>query len=188
MNLNNIFKNQKVCLLCCGESLDKHSINYDNYDIVCGVNRIYKTRYFNYINFLFDGCHYIYDPLSVQKIKLLNNSNLNNIVFTCGFMAFDIITNLSNRLNKKHIIKYRDIINNQKISVGTEAFLTIVKSEPGSLEVFGLDFHSSNYIEELLNDYTHKKQQCLKLHNYAAERELCMQTIKESNFFIKLNS
>lgn len=173
--LNNLIANKKVCLLCCGSSLDSHNIDYESYDIVCGVNRIYKTGYFKYIDILFDGCHYKYDPLTPQKIKLLNHSKLKYIIFSGGSKLFTskFIKQIS-KLDVKFKFKSRNIVNNFKISIGTEALFSLHEAHPSRLDVYGLDFYSSDYTKELSHEICHTDHSNTKRHNYKLEKEQCL--------------
>lgn len=182
--MDEFFRQKKVCLLGCGSSLGSRTVDYSKYDTVCGTNRIYKTSYFENIEVLFDGSHYMFDPFNDEKINRLNSGkNLKFIVFSCGFYSYDVIKEKSVRLGKKFFLKYRDGALNDppthRKSIGTEAFLSIVSHCPLILDVFGIDFHKSSYIEELANDPTHPDP--LLLHDYLFEEKLCRFVAAEYN-------
>ena len=187
--MNNFFCGKKVCLLCCGSSLNNKEVDYKSYDLVCGTNRIYKTSYAQYIDVLFDGSHYQFDTLDDHKISILNaNDKLKFIVFTCNSSNHRIIQENSHKLKKKFMLKDRDNLvegtitnetNLSKKSIGTEAFLTIIRHSPSLLDVFGLDFHKSAYINELQQ----KHENPAAVHNYPAEELLCKSAAEHFNSF-----
>lgn len=152
----NLYKNKKICLLGCGLSLEKYKINFNDYDLVVGANRIYKTEYCSHINVLYynlskkDNCN---DML--KHISLLNN--IKYIVF-CPWssgpkrrMYLEQLLNvykITNHLYCKFIVRGLKGIKRRPLT-GMAALNHIIYSGASEIDIYGFDFYEEMYINNL---------------------------------------
>lgn len=192
MDIENLYKDKKVCILCCGESIDKHKIDFDKYDFVIGLNRLYKTKYIDKINVLYDSCHYIHDFISLEKIKILNESNIKYYFLIPGKISKQkIIDNMkliqSNLKIPFKVIDERDkhAIGDRKILAGVFVLKKVLGEKPKSIDLYGYDFYSSKYVEGIT--YKHAKEQINYMHDLKLEKLYFLKIIKnpevEINYF-----
>lgn len=179
-----IYLNKKVCIIGCGSSVDSKKINFSEYEIIVGINRIYQTKYFNYINILYDSAHYIFDPVNTTKVKILNESKLNYYFLIPGIKSLyriKIQMAIFEKIKiKKHIYKERhDIkVDGKKLLSGLFTLNTILKGKPLSIDIYGFDFYENNYIQNL--EYKHDIKIINEMHNLEKEKKY-LETIIEKN-------
>lgn len=165
--LTSIIKNKKICLLCTGGSLDLVNIECHKYDLVCGVNRIYKTKYAKHIDIFFHGCQNVdRAELSFPKIfseneqakiilipiaTLLGNEHIKQISYIENLMRVNknIIFNIS--LASMAQIKY-----GTRIYTGINSLSYILEYQPQFVDVFGMDFYTNGYTQD--TNHKHLKQ------------------------------
>lgn len=147
-----LYKDKKICLLGCGSSLEKHNINFDDYDLVVGLNRIYMTKYFNNIDIF-------YNSLSFQDWKnirnmiqiLSGNNKLKQIIFSpwgLGKRKKHILYNLLLEYNIKNYL-YTNKIGRHKILktidkipiIGMSVLYHILQCGSSSIHIYGFDFY-----------------------------------------------
>lgn len=152
-----LIKNKKVCLLCPGKSLEKHKIDYSKYDLVCGVNRIYKTDYFDKINLFFHNASINDTPNKIcDKVFSQKDNKQRYIVFVPGEISkirFSIFKELD-----KTTIKYNNVlclysIHQQLINTfgfnllsGLMCVYLMLQLKVEHIDIYGMDFYSHGYI------------------------------------------
>lgn len=180
-----IYENKKVCLLGCGGSLDKKEIDFQKYDKVVGINRIYKTKYFEKLNILYDSAHYKFDPLTNIKINILNNSSLDYYFLTPGVKSQKKLKFQKNLIEKIKVKKF--LYNNRpemrvagkKILAGLFVLNLILKGLPKKIDLYGFDFYEENYTDGL--DYVHELSIIKTMHTLEDEKKYLQNLIKQNS-------
>jgi hypothetical protein len=179
-----IYKDTKNCLLGCGSSLNLKKINFEDYDNIIGINRIHQTKYFKYINILYDSAHYLFDPITNIKVNKLNESNLKYYFAIPGSIGlakvkyqraiFDKI-----KITKKIYENRSDTrVDGKKILSGLFVLNIIISGEPKSIDIYGFDFYKENYIEDL--SFKHDLKKINEMHNLERE-ELYLKRVMDKN-------
>jgi len=166
-------QNKNICLLANGSSVEKHSINFKNYDHVIGINRIYKTKYFPFINTIYSNGFFDNDinhnPLEQQlKLYQSNISNIENfIILPINYVTFQqqflqqveiAISNLDSiytyidmyyalNVSKKYIPTARH--NSDRLLSGIVCLLHILENKPRNIDIYGFDFYSQGSIDQI---------------------------------------
>lgn len=159
--LKDLYQNKKICLLGGGSSTTKFFIDFDSYDLVVGMNRVYKTNYINHINVLYHGLG-LRDWKNVYSmVDIINNCDNLQYFIACPWFKKRIkktklILDSSNFFENKKFICCRNVV--RKCFVGKKRPLTgvailnhIILSGAEKIDVYGFDFYTSNYIGDLKN-------------------------------------
>jgi hypothetical protein len=189
-HIDKLIREKKVCLLCCGASLDAHEIDFNEYDICIGTNRIHKTKYFEELDIIFDGCHSIHDPLNEVKVEKFNKSKkLKLIIFMPGKEGIDSLEknliNYEKQIKKDYEISNKSRNFTKRMFVGTETLCRILKHKPKLIHIFGMDFYQTNYTKELENDYVYGGFFHHSIKKLNEERTFCKRIIHEFNSIYK---
>lgn len=171
-----LYENKKVCLLGCGSSLENKNIYFKNYDLVVGTNRIYKTKYLKNLNILYDTAHFDFDPINDKKLELINNSNIKNYFINPSYYCLKFIKN-TERIKIPFYICL-DRAKGKKILSGLYAYYLIINSCPASLDIFGFDFYTGNYIDGLRQ--THSMEEINRYHNLEEEKKGFVLSLKNN--------
>jgi hypothetical protein len=181
----NIYKDKNVCLLGCGGSLDKKQINFKKYEKVVGVNRIYKTKYFEKINILYDSAHYKFDPLTNAKVNTINNSKLEYYFLTPGIKSqqkLKLQKNLIEKIKIKNFL-YKNRpemrVSGKKILAGLFVLNSILIGLPKKIDLYGFDFYEENYTNGL--EYVHEIEIIKKMHTLESEKKYLENLIKQNS-------
>lgn len=151
-------RNKSICLMGSGNSLKKFKpqINKNNYEIIAGLNRIYRTDMIDRIDILFHNAS-MHDELRLS-CHLLDIEKLNYLVFLPSIpstydqyyknfnssipeLYFDkIIFDLLEHSNQN--IKY-----NCNLLTGISSLLYLIKASNNSskIDLYGFDFYSQGY-------------------------------------------
>jgi hypothetical protein len=146
-----LYLDKNVCVMACGSSLDTHQIDFEKYDTVVGINRLYKTDYLNHMHILYDAAHYIFDPVNEKKVNAINSSNLKLWILTPGIITYNHMK--KERLAKcttPHVISQdRFYAPPVRITLGIYVLKDVIKERPKSMDIFGFDFYSGRYARDL---------------------------------------
>jgi len=205
LQMPDIYKDKKVCLLGCGKSLEKYNIDFNNYDIVVGINRIYKTSLLNKINILY----YSFGQGDRSSIKdmfqiLLNQKNFYTFI-GCpaghrkkppGLFSPDKGSKSKSLIDVKKILDEINFCNNKnfyyfhsnvKIKplplAGMTAVSHIINSEASFIDMFGFDFYTHGYTESLKDFHINHK----KYHNIENNKKFLKNLINKHPEKIKWN-
>jgi len=147
-----IYKNKKICLLGCGSSLEKYNINFNDYDLIVGLNRIYMTKYF-------DNIDIFYNSLSFQDWKniknmiqiLSTNNKLKQIIFSPWGLGkrkkrilYNILLkyNIQNYLYTNKIGRHITLKRIERIPItGMSVLYHILQCDSSSIDIYGFDFY-----------------------------------------------
>jgi len=181
-----IYKNKKVCLIGCGGSLENREIEFNKYDYVVGINRIYKTKYFKNINILYDSAHHQFDPITNNKIRIINESNLIYYFLTPGAKSLEKLRFQEFMLKKIKVSTktYKNRpevkVSGKKILAGLFALNIIIGGEPFLVDIYGFDFYKKNYTSGL--DFKHELNLINKMHDLAAEEDYLNNIIDKNKY------
>lgn len=169
------YESKKICILGTGESLKKYSIEYDKYDLIVGINRIYKTTYFQYVNILY-SCVSVKDWADFYTLysNMREYVHLKGIV-CCPFLKGankkamleqadnkkrkdqytlycpEIVHEISRKKQHLYQSKQRELIVKSRPLTGIAALHHVCISGAKEVDLFGFDFYreSNKYIEGL---------------------------------------
>jgi hypothetical protein len=156
--LTDLYENKKVCILGGGNSSSAYNIRFDSYDLVVGINRIYKTRHINNISVM-------YNALSKKDWKNVKDmlyilSNQKKFIYLIGCPWFkkrtdeinDIIKETNFCENKKFLY-CRNIVREVPVKkrplTGMAALYHILLSGAAAVDLYGFDFYTTGYLERL---------------------------------------
>jgi hypothetical protein len=152
--LTDLYKNKKVCLMGSGDSISRFSIDFDSYDLVVGINRIYKTNYINHINILYNGLGIKDWKNIVNMINLIKMSDNIEYLIACPWVK-DRIRKLENMLKEvnfsKNYICCRNIVRKCPVKkgrplTGVSVLNHIILSDAETVDIYGFDFYKSGYV------------------------------------------
>lgn len=181
-NYLEFIKDKKICLVGSGASAERYDINFKSYDHVVGINRIYKTKYFPFINTIYSNGFFDNDmnhsPLDEQLLLYEESDNIFNFfilpinhVFYSGVYAnsvkllrnsfsFNIFCDIMYALNtcQKYIPNATNIKN--RLYTGTIVLHHLLEHQPKSIDIYGFDFYSEGNISgiEQAPSYGHNQQ------------------------------
>jgi hypothetical protein len=146
-----LYLDKRVCALACGGSIDTHQIDFDYYDTVVGINRLYKTKYLPHLHVLYDAAHYVFDPVNKNKVDAINASNLKLWIITPGIITYNDMdkTPLQQCRIPHFISQDRFYAPPVRITLGIYVLKDILKERPKSLDIFGFDFYTQGYADQL---------------------------------------
>lgn len=187
MLMPNIYSGKKVCLIAPGKSLDKHQIEFDKYEIVVGINRLYKTSFVNKINILYHHSILQNKSVSVADIEymitiLKNEKNFLKLI-CCPFLnKKNKVVDILSLAKKNNFYNYSFCPEIAKIDIkpipltGMVAINHIISSGASFVDMFGFDFYSDGYIENLKDFHLMHK----KYHNIESNKKF-LQNLIERN-------
>ena len=152
-----IFKDKKICLLGTGASLSNHKIDFNYYDLVVGINRIYKTEYLKHINVLYYNLS-IKDSWEDMLKTVSQCDNIKCIIFcpwSSGPRRRNYLESLLNlyQFTKYHLYHKAIVRNIPSIRLrpltGIAALNHMLISEAGEINIYGFDFYEKTYISNL---------------------------------------
>ena len=167
-----IYGGRKICLLGSGRSVEDYDIDYDYYDIIIGLNQVYKTKYINIIDIMYHG-------ISVDDVDFLNE--VNNIREKVELVLLPKPLNKQIKKLKALLSEYNYYYN---IDIHEEAYVN-VKSNPlmglmvltelsnsgtHSIDIYGFDFYETPYIEGAVELRNHPKYHVTN-HDIKANKE-----------------
>ena len=149
-----LYKNKKICLIGSGDF--KNNINYEKYDIIVGINQIYKTDFFEKVDIIYHGISdkdpFFYENLNFysnfKKIILIPRISKNNK----NRVKKIIINNFNNNkiMFDVNIIKnLEDSISTNPLS-GVTSLTHISRYSPNSIDIYGFNFYENDYIEGMI--------------------------------------
>lgn len=161
MAIIDFFCNKKVCILGNGSSLEKHKINYVDFDTIVGINRIYDTTFFENVDVLYHNCS-LHDPLNDEKISFFNNSKKLKVLILIPGIINSLVINQIRDIKKKYSnsVKFRIYVENyilKKVKkffqgrplTGMTVVSHVIESGPTSVDLYGFDFYENGYVENL---------------------------------------
>lgn len=161
-----IYKDKKICLLGCGSSLEKYNINFDNYDLVVGINRIHLTEYWPYINILYYNLSKKDEFNLPHLLNRIQNSKHMKHLFFCPWSSsrqkkLKLRTlirkyNIVNHTYCKTIVKQIPNIKKRPLT-GVAALNHILLCTTKTIDIYGFDFYQNNYINKLQYYSAHEK-------------------------------
>jgi hypothetical protein len=161
-----LYDNKNICLLGNGESLEKHYIDFDKYDVVVGINRIYQTKYWKNINVLYYNVSKKDANNLEYLLNLIMNSNNFKYIFFCpwssGSKKRKTIENLINKYKIKNHIYSKEMARNikhikKRPLTGIAALNHILLSEIKNIDLYGFDFYKTQYINNMQKFNQHNK-------------------------------
>jgi len=172
--LPDLYKDKKICLIGNGSSLESKNIDFNKYDVTVGINRIYQTNYINSINVLYTSLsrvdwHNVYGM--VNKLKL---TPIFQLLIACPWSKtrtknIEYIVQQQGFCDTKKFIYCRNIVRGVKINkrplTGVAALNHIMLSDAESVDVYGFDFYTKNYVNNL-QKYNHSA-----LHDISSNKE-----------------
>lgn len=146
-----LYLDKRVCVMACGGSIDRHEIDFASYDTVVGINRLYKTKYFPHMHVLYDAAHFVFDPVSKDKIGIMNDSSLKSWILVPGIITYDAMDKaLLEGCRIPHFISQdRFYAPPVRIVLGIYVIKDILKENPKTLDVYGFDFYEGGYADGL---------------------------------------
>ena len=158
----NIYKNKKICVLGCGSSLEQYNIDYENYDVVVSFNRIYNNeKYLKHVNVIYNCLSY-QDRDNFDKMIsiLVEQKQIQYLILCPNWLPKCIKVDIYRILCKHNFSKFfysTDIVRNPAIVKGVKgiplsgiaAIYHICTHDPQSIDIYGFDFYTSNYIENI---------------------------------------
>jgi len=191
---NNIYLNKKVCLLGNGPSIKNYDIQYQSYDLVVGINRIYKT-------YLKDKIHILYynlstcdwEDLSKLLLFLSNKIDFKLIVFNPWYLSvekkqylYDMLKfyNLKNKfIYSSNIVRSLRLGNKTSKATrplsGNAALNHIIRSKASSVDIYGFDFYndSNNKYFDDLKFFNHNRY-----HDIPQNKDWLERTVADHRF------
>lgn len=161
-----IYKDKNICLLGNGESITKYNIDFNKYDLVVGINRIYLTKYYKDINVLYYNMskkdNYNLDYL-LSSIK--NSSNIKYLIlcpWCSGPKKRLYLENLINKYGIKNHIYSKSIVRKipqiqKRPLTGIAALNHILLCGIKSIDIYGFDFYQTKYVDKLQYYSGHEK-------------------------------
>lgn len=167
-NSEHLYLNKSVCLLGCGSSLSKHDIDFSEYDVVAGINRIYQTNYMQHINVLYYNLSSADNKnLDSMLYKKTQAHHFKYIVFCPWSSGPQRRESLQKKLQKyqidtdshvysKGIVRKLTQINRRPLT-GVAAVNHILLSGASKIDVFGFDFYTNQYVNQLKRFNSHNR-------------------------------
>jgi len=164
--LNQIYNDKKICIIANGSSTINYNIDYDSYDIVVGINRIYHTPIFDKINVLYSVLG-IKDWHNIEyMIELLYAKNNFHYLVACPwYLKYDkklLLYQLIKNYNLKNKFLYsnsvvRDLTNKgghtgsfkKRPLSGIAVLNHILSFRPKEISIFGYDFYEKENVYNL---------------------------------------
>jgi hypothetical protein len=156
--LTDLYKNKKVCLLGGGHSSSAYNIDFDSYDLVVGINRIYKTRYINNINVMYNALSKK-DWVNVKDmLDLLIDQTKFIYLIACPWSKkrtyeINYIIKEKNFCENKKFLYCRNIVREAPVKkrplTGMAALYHILLSGAVGVDLYGFDFYTTGYLDHL---------------------------------------
>lgn len=145
--------------MACGSSLDEHEIDFGKYDTVVGINRLYQTKYFRHMHVLYDAAHYQFDPVTPEKVDIMNSSGLKLWILTPGINTYNMMDRSHlERCNINHFISEdRFYAPKVRITLGIYVLRDVLGEAPALMDVYGFDFYTKGYAGGLKQMDTREK-------------------------------
>jgi hypothetical protein len=154
--LKNLYENKTVCLLGGGDSVSKFFIDFNSYDLVVGINRIYKTNYYKHINVLYHGLGIADWKNVLPMINLIKQCDNIEYLIACPWnkkrigKIKDILTKIDFFENKKFIccrnILRECIVRKKRPLTGMAVLNHIILSKAAKVDIYGFDFYEAGYV------------------------------------------
>jgi len=154
--LKDLYENKRVCLLGGGGSISKFFIDFNSYDLVVGVNRIYRTNYYKRINVLYHGLGLRDWKNIVSMINLIKECDNIKYLIACPWSKKriqkikDILTEIDFFENKKFIccrnIVRKCVVEKKRPLTGVAVLNHIVLSKAAKIDIYGFDFYQAGYV------------------------------------------
>lgn len=183
--LDEFYKDKKVCIIGCGDSINNFEIDFLSYDVVVGINRIYLTKYAPYVNIYYNSMsskEYKNFPYMLEKIS----GSLNFQHFYCApwssgpktrkFMAsLFYFANVENYTYNKRLAREvgRRVL--KRPLTGMSALYHVLLSQPEKVDLYGYDFYNEQYIDNKIKRYNGHN----RLHDLNSNQELLVSLIQE---------
>lgn len=173
-----LVQNKNICLIGCGKSAEMCDINFNKYDLVVGVNRLYKNSFFNkHIDILYHNVS-IRDNLLHSIDNILNFKPNRFIVLLpsniwSNQQSRNTLKEILNNYNEKNILYEKHFRDNNKIKYNTDLFtgvlslMHLLEYNPKSIDMYGMDFYKYGYVDSIpvLNNQDQKHIFNPYLHN-----------------------
>jgi len=179
-------RDKKICLLGSGDSLNNYKIEFKNYDVIVGINRIYRTDIGQKLNVLYHNAS-PYDILySKNKFAEDLAEKLKYIIFIPAlrqtyrrFKEFHefMLSNYNNKIIAD--LRFASLQSKKfkyKLLTGISALIHLILIEPKTIDIYGYDFYEKEYYNNLPN-----KPGKLKNHNIVENKKIFINIIKNSN-------
>lgn len=177
-----IFKDKKVCLIGSGEI--SQDIIYKNYDIIVGINQIYKTSFFENIDVLFHAAS-MYDPEFIHKMNKISESKKIIIIPRILKSNIDRINIILNNISNNDNISTLDISHiEKKIKTnplaGISSLYHIIKGDPKSIDIYGFNFYTTGYTlgMKIYDNHPNKNE---KVHDLEKNKDFFIKLVSENN-------
>jgi len=176
VTLDRFYKQKKVCLLGNGGSIEKYDIDFEQYDVVIGINRIWRTKFAPYINIYYNSMSST-EKKNVLEMFLAVQKNENFQFFVCcpfssgpktrkELSAKIGLSELDRHMYIKVIARHLGSLINKRPLTGICALYHCLLSDPQKIDVYGFDFYANKYVENLK-----KYKQHDRLHDIDANLE-----------------
>lgn len=156
-----IYLNKRICLLGSGASLNKYDSNFNDYDVVVGINRIYRTKYFSYLDVFYNCLSFQdWDNLEFMISCISQNSKIKETIFVpwrLNRAEKVLLYELCNLYNINYIYT-NTITRNIFVTIpefkktpltGVAVLNHILMCSPSSIDLYGFDFYNCGYIENI---------------------------------------
>lgn len=182
--MENMYHNKKICILGAGKSIEKHNIIFSNYDIVVGINRLYKTNFIKNINILYHNLSIVEWPYLHSMITTLKeNKNFKEAIFCPWYHKKEKKIYLYNLLDHYRFTNY---VYNNTISkslpeikkrplTGISALNHIILSKGEHIDLYGFDFYQEPYTQQL-----NKFKQHFAYHNIPSNKAFFLQLLSKN--------
>lgn len=155
-----LVENKNICLIGCGKSAEMCDINFDKYDLVVGINRLYKNSFFNKrIDILYHNVSFR-DNLIYSMPSILNSHANRYIILlpstkhtssrSDGILEF--VLNYFSDYNIVYDPFFRDK-NREKyktdLFTGVLSLMHLLEHNPKTIDIYGMDFYEHGYINSI---------------------------------------
>jgi hypothetical protein len=152
--LKDLYKNKKVCLMGGGDSISRFSIDFDSYDLVVGINRIYKTNYIKHINILYHGLGIKDWKNIISMINIIQKYDNIQYLIACPWFKrrTKVLEYILKEVNfsKKYVfcrkILRQCAVKKSRPLTGLAVLNHIILSEAETIDIYGFDFYKSGYV------------------------------------------
>jgi hypothetical protein len=185
----NLYQDKKICLIGNGDSSTKYNINYDNYDLIVGINRIYQTSYWSKINVIYYNLSQK-DSHNIEYLfSLIKQSNNFKYLIFCPWCSGpgrrkkleDLLNKyqINDHIYAKGIVRQIPEIKKRPLT-GIAALNHILLSDPQLIDLYGFDFYQNSYINNLTRYIAHDRH-----HNIDSNKKYLLKLL--NNYPQKIN-
>jgi hypothetical protein len=156
--LKDLYENKKVCLLGGGDSSSVYNIDFDSYDLVVGINRIYTTRHATNISVMYNALSKK-DWTNVRDmLDILSNQKKFIYLIACPWSKkrtyeINYIIKEKKFCENKKFLYCRNIVREAPVKkrplTGMAALYHILLSGATSIDLYGFDFYTNKYLDNL---------------------------------------